>query len=175
MSTYISSQSISSANTSINKNQFPYIYSHINWGKLRGKEVIDYGCGRYTQHIEALMALYNIKWYGYDPYWRNATLNGEAIHCDPDIVICSNVLNVIKEDLIVSRIHDTIKYAYMPTMGYFIKVYEGDKTFIGKQTKKNCWQRNQPTESYMYSDEIIKCGIITQKGCEDLIVSKSII
>ena len=72
---------------------------------------------------------------------------------------------MVKEDM----------YAYMPTMGYFIKVYEGDKTFIGKQTKKNCWQRNQPTESYMYSDEIIKCGIITQKGCEDLIVSKSII
>lgn len=77
--------------------------------------------------------------------------------------------------MIVSRIHDTIKYAYMPTMGYFIKVYEGNKSSVGKQTKKDCWQRNQPTESYMYSDEIIKCGIITQKGCEDLIVSKPII
>ena len=171
----MSTQTFTSMDTSINSKKLPYIYSHINWEKLRGKEVIDYGCGRYTQHIEALMAQYGIKWYGYDPYWRNATQNGEAIHCDPDIVICSNVLNVIKENLIVSRIHDTIKYAYMPTMGYFIKVYEGDKSSVGKQTKKDCWQRNQPTESYMRSDEIIKCGIITQKGCEDLIVSKSII
>ena len=168
-------QSFTSAHTSINSVRIPYIYSHINWDKLRGKEVLDYGCGRYTQHIEALMSLYDIRWYGYDPYWRNATLNGEAIHCDPDIVICSNVLNVIKEDLIVSKIHDTIKYAYMPSMGYFIKVYEGNGTGKGKKTKNDCWQRNQLTRDYMYSDEICKCQIITQKGYEDLIISKSII
>lgn len=168
-------QSFTSANTSINSAQFPFIYTHINWNKLRGKEVLDYGCGRYTEHIRTLMARYDINWYGYDPYWRNATLNGEAIHCDPDIVICSNVLNVIKEDLIVSKIHDTIKYGYRPSMGYFIKVYEGDKTSIGKQTKEDCWQRNQPTESYMYSDEVVKYRIITERGCEDLIVPKFVI
>ena len=131
-------QTHTSKNTSVNKENLPRIYSHINWDKLRGKEVLDYGCGRYTQHIETLMSLYDIRWYGYDPYWRNATLNGEAIHCDPDIVICSNTLNVIKEDLIVSKIHDTIKYGYMPSMGYFIKVYEGNGTGIGRKTKDDC-------------------------------------
>lgn len=93
----MSIQSFTSANTYINSAQFPFIYTHIDWNKLRGKEVLDYGCGRYTKHIEALMSLYDIRWYGYDPYRRNATLNGESIHCDPDIVICNNVFNVIKK------------------------------------------------------------------------------
>ena len=171
----MSTQSFTSMDTSINSKKLPYIYSHINWEKLRGKEVIDYGCGRYTQHIEALMAQYDIKWYGYDPYWRNAIQNGKAIHCDPDIVLCSNTLNVIKEDLIVSRIHDTIKYAYMPSIGYFITVYEGNKSGIGKQTKKDCWQRNELTQNYCYSDEIIKNKIITTPDCKEYIVSRSIV
>ena len=87
-------QTHTSKNTSINKENLPRIYTHINWEKFRGKTVLDYGCGRYSQHIRKLMWLYDIEWYGYDPYWQIDSLNEEALHCKPDIVVCSNVFRV---------------------------------------------------------------------------------
>ena len=60
-------QTHTSKNTSINKEKFPRIYTHINWNYLKGMRVLDYGCGRYTEHIRKLMWLYDIEWYGYDP------------------------------------------------------------------------------------------------------------
>lgn len=161
--TYI--QTHTSKNTSVNKENLPRIYTHINWEKFRGEKVLDYGCGRYTDHIRKLMWLYDIDWYGYDPYWQIDRLNKEALHCNPDIVICSNVFNVIKEDLIVSKIHDTIKYKIRPTIGYFIAIYQGNKTGIGGKSKKDCWQRNQLIEEYMLSDEVKKYNIITTPDC----------
>ena len=158
-------QNHTSKNTSINKGKFPRIYTHINWSYLRGMRVLDYGCGRYTEHIKKLMWLYDIEWYGYDPYWQIDSLNKEALHCEPDIVLCSNVLNVIKEDLIVSKIHDIIKYKIRPTIGYFIAIYQGNKTGIGRKSKKDCWQRNQFIEEYMLSDEVKKYNIITTSDC----------
>ena len=158
-------QTHTSKNTSINKENLPRIYTHINWEKFRGKTVLDYGCGRYTEHIRKLMWLYDIDWYGYDPYWRTEFLNEEALHCKPDIVVCSNVFNVIKEDLIVSKIHDIIKYKIRPTIGYFIAIYQGNKTGIGRKSKKDCWQRNQLIEEYMLSDEVKKYNIITTPDC----------
>ena len=167
-------QTHTSKNTSINKENLPRIYTHINWEKFRGKAVLDYGCGRYTEHIRKLMWLYDIDWYGYDPYWRVKFLNEEALHCNPDIVICSNVFNVLDNYRDVARIHDYIRYKLHPIY-FFYTVFEGEKTRIGKETKKDCWQRNEPLEDYLYSDEVIKCRIATKKGDEWVITSKSIV
>ena len=128
-------QTHTSKNTSINKENLPRIYTHINWEKFRGKTVLDYGCGRYTEHIRKLMWLYDIDWYGYDPYWRVEFLNEEALHCNPDIVICSNVFNVLDNYRDVTRIHDYIRYKLHPIY-FFYTVFEGDKSKIGKETKK---------------------------------------
>lgn len=168
-------QNHTSKNTSVNKEKFPRIYTHINWEHLKDMRVLDYGCGRYTEHIRKLMWRYDIEWYGYDPYWQIDSLNEEALHCEPDIIICSNLLNVIKEDLIVTEIHDIIKYRFRPQIGYFISVYQGDKTGVGRITKKDCWQRNEPTKNYMYSDEVIKNNIITTLDCTCYITTRSIL
>ena len=167
-------QNHTSKNTSINKENLPRIYTHINWEKFKGKTVLDYGCGRYTEHIRRLMWLYDIDWYGYDPYWRVEFLNEEALHCNPDIVVCSNVFNVLDNYRDITRIHDYIRYKLHPIY-FFYTVFEGDKSKTGKETKKDCWQRNEPLEDYLYSDEVIKCRIATKKGDEKYIVSKSII
>ena len=128
-------QTHTSKNTSINKENLPRIYTHINWEKFKGKTVLDYGCGRYTEHIRKLMWLYDIDWYGYDPYWRTEFLNEEALHCNPDIVICSNVFNVLDNYRDVARIHDYIRYKLRP-LYFFYTVFEGDLSKIGKETKK---------------------------------------
>ena len=167
-------QNHTSKNTSINKEQFPRIYTHINWKHLRNMRLLDYGCGRYTEHIRTLMWRYDIEWYGYDPYWRTEFLNEEALHCNPDIVICSNVFNVLDNYRDVTRIHDYIRYKLHPIY-FFYTVFEGDKSKTGKETKKDCWQRNEPLSDYLYSDEVIKSRIATKKGDEWLISSKSII
>ena len=167
-------QNHTSKNTSINKENLPRIYTHINWEKFKGKTVLDYGCGRYTEHIRKLMWLYDIDWYGYDPYWRTEFLNEEALHCNPDIVVCSNVFNVLDNYRDITRIHDYIRYKLRPIY-FFYTVFEGDLSKIGTETKKDCWQRNEPLEEYLYSDEVIKCRIATIKGDEWVITSKSVI
>lgn len=167
-------QNHTSKNTSINKEQFPRIYTHINWEHLKGMRVLDYGCGRYTEHIRKLMWRYDIEWYGYDPYWQIDKLNEEALHCEPQIVVCSNVFNVIDNVREVVRIHYFIRYYLFPQF-FFFNVFEGDKSGIGRTTKPDCWQRNEPLEEYLYSDEVIKCRIATIKGDEWLITSKSVI
>lgn len=167
-------QNHTSKNTSINKEKFPRIYTHINWKHLKGMRVLDYGCGRYTEHIRKLMRIYDIEWYGYDPYWQIDRLNEEALHCVPDVVICSNVFNVLDNYRDVTHIHDFIRYHLLPTF-FFFSVFEGNKSGIGKETKTDCWQRNEPLNNYLYSDEVIKNRIATIKGDEWLITSKSVI
>ena len=167
-------QVITSKFTSINKEKFPRLYTHINWKEFNHMTVLDYGCGRYTQHIRKLMWRHDIQWYGYDPYWQPEVLNEEALECEPDIVVCSNLFNVIQDDSEVSRIHDFIRYRLCPEFFYF-NVYEGDKSGIGRITKPDCWQRNQKLEDYLLSDEVIKCRIATKKGGEKFITAKEIV
>lgn len=170
--TYI--QNPTSKNTSINKEKFPRIYTHINWEHLKGMRVLDYGCGRYTEHIRKLMWRYDIEWYGYDPYWLPDVLNQEALQCEPHIVVCSNVMNVISNLFDVYKIHDTIRYKLNPIY-FFYTCYEGNLSRMGKITKPDCWQRNEPLSNYLYSDEVAKNKIVTKKGDEWLITYKSII
>lgn len=142
-------QNHTSKNTSINKEKFSRIYTHINWECFKGMRVLDYGCGRYTEHIRKLMRQYDIEWYGYDPYWQIDNLNEEALHCAPDIVICSNVFNVLDNYRDVTRIHDYIRYKLCPTF-FFYTIFEGNKSKIGKETKKDCWQRNEPFQRIIF-------------------------
>ena len=73
-------QEFSSANTSINSTKLPAIYGKINWEKVRKKWyetheevswpfVLDYSCGRYTDHIKAFLASHSIGLIRHDPYW----------------------------------------------------------------------------------------------------------
>ena len=162
-------QEFSSANTSINSTKLPAIYGKINWEKVREKWyeiheevswpfVLDYGCGRYTDHIKAFLASHSIDLIRYDPYWGS---DWDWDKVEPAVIVCSNVLNVIKEDENIQEIVNTITKYNKP---YFITVYEGNKGGEGKVTKDNCYQRNQKTKSYCKDFQRVYKNVITQEN-----------
>lgn len=148
-------QKYTSMNTSINKTKVPAVFRKVDWEKFRGKTVLDYGCGRYTEHIEKYLEQYGVRYVGYDPYWRPERRNIRY-----DVVVCSNVLNVIDDDNTVYQVHGCVRWYNEP---YFITVYEGDGSGIGRQTGKDQYQRNEKAGKYLWSDECVSHGVITAK------------
>jgi len=161
-------QQYTSKHTSVNSKKLPAIYSKL-WLNQLYKDITeekpilrygtpllyDYGCGKETSHIKRYVERYGFQYVGYDPYYTGAIIMDKI----PDVVVCSNVLNVIKEFDIMSQVHSTIRDMNIP---YFISIYEGDKSGIGRETKKDCWQRNQPYVDYMTCSEVSKYRIITR-------------
>lgn len=163
-------QSITSKNTSVNTTKLPQIYSLIDWPELKKAYpnftrpiVFDYGCGKSTDHIKHFLRLMGFQYVGYDPYWKTEEENERALNNGFDIIICSNVLNVIKEKEVINEIHDWIRKK--SGQMYFIKVYEGDKSCVNQISKKDCFQRNEPTENYIrYCTEGIRKKVITHSA-----------
>lgn len=169
-------QEFTSKNTSINTKKLPAIYNKIDWEKCRGKIVFDFGCGKQEtiNRIQELLEPYDVEYIGYDRYHQNLAEQTIAFErrFDADIYICSNVLCVIKEYENIQRIIDAIsryttqEHSYQ-SKAFFFKIYEGDKTGQGRQTKKDCWQRNQLTKDYINlwdwtgMNPLIYKGIIT--------------
>ena len=133
--------------------------------RLSSLIVYDWGCGRYPEVIGDFLKCKNIKYIGYDPYWypdgyRNYPDEGYGFP-SADVFICSNVLNVICDWTEVKRISQMLRNQYRP---FFITVYEGTKSYIGQETRKDCWQWNKPIESYiMNHKDVIKKKILTNE------------
>ena len=187
---YATQSGITSKNTSINSKKLPAVYNKIDWDKLwmewitqnKGLNplgiILDYGCGRYTQHIQDFVNSKGFYYIGYDPYWNNidfmleieqiSKINGGGVVA----IICSNVLNVIPYWSTVKGIDAMLKslaFNYA-NKRLFTTVYEGDKSRVGRETKKDCWQWNRPTESYLFSSQqVIRKNVITLKGSEQFI------
>lgn len=171
-----SRQNYSSMNTSINSTKLPRIYNVIDWEKVKKMNktplVFDYGCGRYTAHIRDFLLSQDILYFGYDPYWKPecSMTKDDILRIKPTVILCSNVLNVIKENSVVDSIHKIfIDKFNSDATPYFITIYEGDKTGVGKETKKDCWQRNEPTDSYLISAETVRKKVICQHTYAGLI------
>lgn len=150
-------QEFTSKNTSINKGKLPAIYGKLNWEIIEATNqsygvdntVIDYGCGKYTQHIIDFLNEKNFAFYGYDLYnqsWANnvATLDLLSSEQKIGVIICSNLLCVIKEDEIIQDIVNKITATKQP---YFFTVWEGNKTGVGKQTGSDQYQRNEKLQN----------------------------
>lgn len=145
-------QKFTSANTSINKNRLPALYNKIT---LCGN-VLDYGCGKYTDHIRARVMseplTESIRFY--DPFNQPDTINHDAwnyghIH-GYDRIVCCNVLNVIDDaDMIHTILENMFSMIRNNLTTIYIQIYEGDKSGIGRVTKNDCFQRNEPTSQYM--------------------------
>lgn len=128
------------------------------------KVILDYGCGKYNNNKEIAESKGYI-WLGYDPYNRTDEENNESMlyitrNGKADIVICSNVLNVIAENDIIQSIANTL-----PMFGnkVLVTIYEGDKSGIGKVTKKG-YQRNEKAieyTKYFHGKGVVKGNIIT--------------
>lgn len=146
-------QEFTSKNTSVNKAKLPAIYNKLNWEVINATNkayavdntVIDYGCGKHTNHIINFLNDKDFVFFGYDLYnqsWANnvATLDLLSSGQSIGVIICSNLLCVIKEDEIIQDIVNKITATKQP---YFFTIWEGDKTGIGKQTGPDQYQRNE--------------------------------
>lgn len=148
------SQTYTSANTSVNSKKMPKIYSLVMKHIKPNENVIDYGCGKYFDS-------YGLpeNYVGYDPYNKP---DEELLDNAYDVAICSNVLNVIAE--LKARL-DVLKKLKCLANTIYISVYEGDKSSVGKETKKDCYQLNRRCCDYyselkeVFGDSNVKwCG-----------------
>lgn len=111
--------------------------------------VLDFGAGRPESQtlsanwLESLGACYE----AFDPYWGNEFHNKRVMARRYDIVICSNVLNVIDDDDALKKAVRDCVYALLPAGTAFFRVYEGNGTGIPKETSKG-FQRNAKTAVY---------------------------
>lgn len=112
------------------------------------KILFDYGCGRYSNN-EYFCLEKRIKWFGYDPYWKDDKQNEETLeyinnyYSTIDCVVCSNVLNVIDNIDVIYNILIFLSNTGHCDTKYIFSCYSGNKSGIGKETKKDCWQRNE--------------------------------
>ena len=109
----------------------------------------------------------------FDPYNLPKEVNEESNAfigmCDTST--CANVLNVIKEDGAKEEVLEHSR-AMLKTGGVlYISVYEGDRSSIGKESKKGCWQENKKLKEYLpivesvFGNAEIKYGmIVAQKA-----------
>ena len=167
-------QSYTSSATSINRTKLPAVY---NKAKLSNTTpfVVDYGCGKYVDHIREALSVKSKHLYPYDPYNQPESVNLHTLDfvrwaMDRQIevdVVCSNVLNVIDSDGEVARICQDIERIVERTGGQaYVTVYEGDRSGNGRQTGMDQYQRNEPLRSYLrhFNHATIKNGMIIVKG-----------
>lgn len=118
---------------------------------IDGTTIIDFGCGKYDD-MKEFAEENGYEWWGMDKYNRSEEFNlatQERFDLEyPDIVVCNNVLNVIDDDEELEYIVNGIS-CESSAVKHFFTIYEGDKTGIGKETKYDCWQRNQKVSEYI--------------------------
>ena len=165
-------QTFTSSATSINRSKLPAVYGKAD---LTSKLVFDYGCGKYTDHIEEHLKSDRHVYLPYDPYNQpedvnkfSVTLVINAMHVHyPVDVVCSNVLNVIDSDGEVSRICHHLEEIATTTGGTaYVTVYEGDRSGVGRQTGRDQYQRNEPLRDYLrfFHNATVRNGMIIVKG-----------
>lgn len=161
-------QKATSANTSINSTKLPRIYK-ISTATFDGMTILDYGCGKYTDHIRkyAHDDMHCKAWYGYDPYNQPGNVNNvtrETLTAHKaDYGFLSNVLNVIdSEEGIVAACKDALTMAKR----LVITVYQakGDPRY----TQPDCWQWCKPRGWYF--DLLSRNGLIAIKGCKGCLI-----
>lgn len=148
-------QTYTSANTSINSARLPSVYGRA---ELSAPFVLDYGCGRYTEHITAHLNEQGRALFPYDPFNQPEEVNRNTERiitlCKRDRfpidVICSNVLNVIDDDDTVKSIAEQLEDIVKSTGGTgYVTVYEGDRSGSGRKTGADQYQRNEKLRSYL--------------------------
>lgn len=141
-------QAYHSNNTSIN--QIPALHKTVMKHGLFRYINFDNGAGKYinaTNFLEESLVL-NVR---FDPFNLSKEVNENAYRyrglCDTSTI--ANVLNVIKEESVQLEVLRR-SHAMVKENGFvFISVYEGSKTGIGRQTKKDCWQNNKRLAEYL--------------------------
>lgn len=185
----MTTQNYTSAATSINSTKLPAIYNKLtDSAYLWASSYLDFGCGRYTQHIADHVAskAYEVSekapreyrdhmgiWHGYDAYNQTEEVNElelDAFREESDffnqMVICSNVLNVIDSEETIAWIAARFMTWADNGAAIMVTVYEGDRSGIGRETKADCYQRNEKISDYLKyfgADFMVKKGVITNR------------
>ena len=144
----MNNQKHTSANTSINGNKLPTAFSKFRaYGRT-----LDYGCGKFTNMIKLHVNEQGADYYPYDPYNMDEGTNEAVMYIGNrygfDTIFCCNVLNVIDDD---SSVWCALYSMYQLLNNHskmYIQIYEGNKTGVGAETKKDCYQRNMKTKDY---------------------------
>lgn len=141
-------QEFTSKNTSINSRNLPTAFRRFH---PLGK-VLDWGCGRYYDNTEHYCISRGASaYYPYDKYNISSTLNNYTytFGFNVDTAYCCNVLNVIAEDDIIKDIIRTVCSRLALRGTAIFQIYEGNRSGVGRETKKDCYQRNMKTEDYL--------------------------
>lgn len=142
-------QEYSSSKTCLN--QIPALFR--KWEFNEGSLNLDIGGGKFNLTTEFLENTYRVVNIVYAPFNRTEEENQNAlsIPCEKfETVTCANTLNVIKELAERQKIY-ALAQKYVNAVCLF-SVYEGDKSGIGCESKKDCWQNNRVYKDYI--DEI---------------------
>lgn len=139
-------QEFTSKETSINGKKLPASTKKIPFEIYRGKNILDFGGGKFDNLKDYLKREYDINLFIYDKFNRTDAENFEALGCRPSAIICNNVLNVIQEDEIIQIIANLIQAYNVP---YFVSVYNGTGSGSGKKSKNDCYQRHEKTKEYL--------------------------
>lgn len=151
-------QKYTSASTSINKNHLPRTFSKIKTWQ-RGFINLDIGGGKYDNATIFLHNEYGCTNLVLDPYNRTKKHNNNVLRTidkngGSDTVTCLNVLNVIAErDIRISLIQQAYDLLKPKGVAYF-QIYEGNRSGVGCETKKDCWQNNLLCKEYIMEIEL---------------------
>ena len=141
-------QTYTSANTSINNVKLPALYNKV---KLTGN-VLDYGCGKYVEHLRRKALQSASSFWFYDKYNQSKITNNEALDFGYtygfNTIVCANVLNVIDDETTICSILNELMCLLHRGGDIYIQIYEGDKSGTRKVTKCDCYQRNESVKAY---------------------------
>lgn len=140
-------QEYKSAGTSINSSRVPALFKKVLW--YPNGTNVDIGGGKFETATEYL-AKCGVENLIYDPYNRSESHNKSVIlklaFNRADTATLSNVLNVIKEK---DKRREVLERARKWARMTYITVYEGNRSGIGKESKKGCWQENRRLPDYV--------------------------
>lgn len=161
-------QQFSSAGTSQSQiaKGFATVAKHVGW--QRGATNLDLGGGKYEHGVEFLKK-HGVTSHVLDPYNRSAEHNSNVSKTvksrgGADTVTVFNVLNTIKEDSAHKQVLETAKQHLKPGGRLFLSVYAGDKSGVGRQTKKDSWQRNQGLGDYLSTVQTVFPNAAVRNG-----------
>jgi hypothetical protein len=144
-------QTITSAKTSVK--QIPALHKEV--ASMLYGDVLDYGGGKYETAKEWVETNTTSKLFVYDPYNRSEEHNNKSLECKTNIVLCANVLNVIKEKESRLAMLKHIKALVRGRCNIYFSVYKAIRNkkyvetseFVGQPSNKG-WQNCQLLKFY---------------------------
>ena len=145
---------------------FGIVAKHIGWKPDTLN--VDLGGGRYDHGVKFLAA-HGVESHVLDPFNRSPEHNQKVAELvkargGADTVTLFNVLNTIKEPEIHREVLKAAQSHLRPGGRLFVSVYSGDKSGVGRQTKKDSWQRNEELKAYLKTVHSVFPNAGIQKG-----------